>query len=110
MNQFVNKEKQIRWELEVNYKLQELSEVPLMYQTIDDSLSEIKSLLLKKQKAPEDIIQDNKDFIKLMGISGRTAQQWRDDGLIQFSQIGNKLYYCMSEIQRFLDNNLKTCV
>jgi len=46
-----------------------------MYQTIDDSLSEIKSLLLKKQKAPEDIIQDNKDFIKLMGISGRTAQQ-----------------------------------
>jgi predicted site-specific integrase-resolvase len=46
----------------------------------------------------------------LMGISGRTAQQWRDDGLIQFSQIGNKLYYRMSDINRFLDNNLKTSV
>jgi len=46
----------------------------MMYQTIVDSLSEIKSLLLEKQKAPEDTILDNKDFIKLMGISGRTAQ------------------------------------
>jgi hypothetical protein len=46
-----------------------------MYQTIVDSLAEIKSLLLEKQKAPEDTILDNKDFIKLMGISARTAQQ-----------------------------------
>ena len=110
MNVFEQKERQIRWELDVNDKLQELSEVPMMYQTIVDSLSEIKSLLLEKQKAPEDTILDNKDFIKLMGISGRTAQQWRDDGLIQFSQIGNKIYYRMSEIQRFLNNNLKTSV
>ena len=110
MNVFEQKERQVRWELEVNDKLQELSVVPTMYQTIVDSLSEIKSLLLEKQKAPEDTILDNKDFIKLMGISGRTAQQWRDDGFIQFSQIGNKIYYRMSEIQRFLNNNLKTSV
>ena len=110
MNVFEQKERQIRWELEVNDKLQELSVVPTMYQTIVDSLSEIKSLLLEKQKAPEDTILDNKDFIKLMAISGRTAQQWRDDGFIQFSQIGNKIYYRMSEIQRFLDNNLKISV
>ncbi len=110
MNVFEQKERQIRWELDVNDKLQELSEVPMMYQTIVDSLSEIKSLLLEKQKAPKDTILDNKDFIKLMGISGRTAQQWRDDGFIQFSQIGNKIYYRMSEIQRFLNNNLKTSV
>ena len=110
MNPFEIKEKQIRWEIDVNDKLQELSEVPLMYQTIVDSLAEIKSLLLEKQKAPEDTILDNKDFIKLMGISARTAQQWRDDGLIQFSQIGNKIFYRMSDVLMLLDSNLKSAV
>ncbi len=81
-----------------------------MYQTIVDSLADIKNLLMEKSKAPADTILDNKDFIKLMGISDRTALQWRNDGLIQFSQIGNKIYYRMSEIQRFLNNNLKTSV
>ena len=107
MNPFEIKEKQVRWELQVNEKLEELSEVPMMYQTIVDSLFEIKSLLLEKQKAPEDTILDNKDFIKLKGISGRTAQQWRDDGLIQFSQIGNKIYYRMSNVDILLSQNRK---
>ncbi|MDR3651511.1 MAG: hypothetical protein P4L34_00915 [Paludibacter sp.] len=46
-----------------------------MYEKIVESLAEIKNLLLEKSKAPADAILDNKDFIKLMGISTRTAQQ-----------------------------------
>jgi hypothetical protein len=46
-----------------------------MYQTIVDSLADIKNLLMDKSKAPDDMILDNRDFTKLMGISVRTAQQ-----------------------------------
>ena len=81
-----------------------------MYQTIVDSLADIKNLLMEKSKAPADTILDNKDFIKLMGISDRTALQWRNDGLIQFSQIGNKIFYRMSDVISLLNQHKKQFV
>lgn len=110
MNPFELKEKEVRFQFEVNDKLKELEVVPVYFEKIINSLEDVKVLVREKSKAPEDTILDNKDFIKLMGISDRTALQWRNDGLIQFSQIGNKIYYRMSVIQRFFDYNLKTPV
>ena len=40
-----------------------------------------------------------------MHISKRTAQTWRDEGKISFSQIGNKIYYRMSDVQTLLNKN-----
>ena len=48
---------------------------------------------------------DNEDFIRLMKISKRTAQNWRDSGTIAFSQIGNKIYYKSSDIEDLLRKN-----
>ena len=48
---------------------------------------------------------DNKEFMKLMGISPRTAQNWRDRGVIPFSQIGNKIYYLLEDIEFLLYTN-----
>lgn len=48
---------------------------------------------------------DNEDFIRLMKISKRTAQYWRDSGTIAFSQIGNKIYYKSSDIEDLLRKN-----
>ncbi|MFZ1610422.1 MAG: helix-turn-helix domain-containing protein [Chitinophagales bacterium] len=45
---------------------------------------------------------DNAEFIKLMKISKRTAQLWRDEGKIAFSQIGNKIYYKHSDVDELL--------
>lgn len=110
MNPFELKEKEVRFQFEVNDKLKELEVVPAYFQTIIKSLEDVKVLVCEKKKSPDNIILDNKDFIKLMGISVRTAQQWRDGGFIHYSQIGSKIYYRMSDVQRLLDNNYKLSV
>jgi hypothetical protein len=45
---------------------------------------------------------DNDEFIKMMNISKKTAQNWRDSGQISFSQIGHKIYYTQTDIANFL--------
>ena len=54
---------------------------------------------------PEDVIFDNEQFIRFMNISKRTAQKWRDEKCISYSQVGYKIYYKYSDIQQLLDKN-----
>lgn len=73
-------------------------------------IDEQVSLIVAKMKInskldPEDIIFDNQEFLKVMNISKRTAQQWRDTGYIGFSQLGNKIYYRLSDIKALLNAN-----
>ena len=37
-----------------------------------------------------------------MKISKRTAQTWRDEGKISFSQVGNKIYYKLNDVEELL--------
>ena len=57
---------------------------------------------LAKPRAQEKDFVGNEEFMKLMGISKRTAQTWRDDGIISFSQVGGKIYYSQADIQKIL--------
>lgn len=54
---------------------------------------------------PEDVFFDNQEFMQLMNISKRTAQEWRNKKIIEFSQVGNKIYYKLSDIQKLLNDN-----
>ena len=54
---------------------------------------------------PENIFFDNQEMMKVMAISKRTLQEWRDKKIIGFSQIGNKIYYSLSDIQQLLNEN-----
>lgn len=51
----------------------------------------------------DDPVIDNFKFTQLMNISPKTAQSWRDKGLIGYSQIGNKIYYRVSDIKELLN-------
>lgn len=74
-------------------------------QRIQTELDEIKLLLQQKQKNVKDIFLDNQEFIQAMNISKRLAQQWRDEGVIAFSQIGGKIYYRMTDIEKMLEKH-----
>jgi len=75
-------------------------------QEIKKRLDEISFELKNKQRTePDQIWYDNQEFLQLMNISKRTAQTWRDEGLISFSQVGSKIYYRMSDVQKLLDSN-----
>lgn len=45
-----------------------------------------------------------------MNISKRTAQSWRDEGIVSFSQVGSKIYYRMSDVQKLLDKQLSQSI
>ena len=51
---------------------------------------------------------DNNDVARLLKISKRTLQSYRDQGDISFSQIGAKIYYRASDINKFLEKHYKS--
>ena len=48
---------------------------------------------------------DNQEFMALLKISKRTAQHYRDSGLISFSQVGAKIYYRLEDIEQLLNKH-----
>jgi hypothetical protein len=60
-------------------------------------------LELKQHSLPAQVFFDNQEFIQLMNISKRTAQAWRDSGMIAFSQVGSKIYYRLPDIMQMLE-------
>ena len=76
---------------------------------LDDSVALIVAQMKIGGKLdPEDVFFDNDEFMKLMNISKRTAQEWRNKKIIEFSQVGNKIYYRLSDIQKLLNDNYNT--
>jgi hypothetical protein len=76
-------------------------------------LEEQVGLIVAKMKIeskldPDDIILDNQEFMQLMNISKRTAQEWRNKKIIHCSQIGNKIYYRYSDIKKMINDNYNT--
>ena len=65
---------------------------------------------LKKMQYINDVFLDNYEFLKVMNISKRTAQSWRDSGIVSFSQVGAKIYYRFSDIEELLNKNYKKAI
>ncbi|MFZ4548304.1 MAG: helix-turn-helix domain-containing protein [Bacteroidales bacterium] len=61
----------------------------------------------KQQSSPDQVFFDNQEFIQVMNISKRTAQAWRDAGIIAYSQIGCKMYYRLTDILALLEKHHK---
>ncbi len=71
------------------------------YQALFTRLEDISKNMANKGNNPDEFV-DNNDFLQLMKVSKRTAQSWRDEGKIAFSQIGGKIYYRMTDIHELL--------
>lgn len=77
------------------------------YKELQKKLEEITSQLksLNKQEPLSEKWLDNQDVCLILRISTRTLQNYRDKGIIFFSQIGNKIYYKASDIEKHLEDN-----
>ncbi len=67
-------------------------------QTIEDKID-------KANRSEKDKWLTNDEFCSLLCISHKTAQSYRDKGLVTFSQVGNKILYKMSCVNEFLDRH-----
>ena len=75
---------------------------------IEKRLEELTHAVTKKQERIFDkVIIDNDEFQKLFKISPGTAANWREKGLIAYSQINNKIVYKIQDINTMLDNNYR---
>lgn len=73
-----------------------------LFKRLEAIVNRLESALSQDSKI---ILLDNADLLQLFKISHKTAQNWRDNNIIAFSQIGNKIYYRMDDIQKLLDEN-----
>jgi hypothetical protein len=65
-------------------------------------LDSLQNLLNTESKGSKKSFMDSEEFLAFMGISKRTAQSWRDEGKISFSQVGNKIYYKTADVDKLL--------
>ncbi|HAZ04504.1 MAG: hypothetical protein A2W95_10550 [Bacteroidetes bacterium GWA2_40_14] len=66
-------------------------------------LDDINQKLSKKLSSePDQTWFDNQEFIQVMNISKRTAAYWRTANIIAYSQVGNKIYYRLTDILELL--------
>lgn len=62
---------------------------------------------IRQIKDPCLILLGNADFTQLFKISAKTAQNWREEGLIEFAQVKGKIYYSLKDIQAFINRHRK---
>ena len=75
------------------------------YNELVAKLDQLNATIESNNKNPQEPFLDNQEFIQLMHISKRTAQTWRDNKVIPYSQIGSKIYYKMKDVEVLLDKN-----
>ena len=75
------------------------------YEKIQKQLIEITNAMNFSSKIEALQIIDNAQFMKLMGISQKTAQTWRDSGLVSYTQINNKIYYKILDVKELIEEN-----
>ncbi|WP_348800552.1 helix-turn-helix domain-containing protein [Flavobacterium adhaerens] len=68
-------------------------------------LEAIQNQINKKSETKKETFLDNQEFLLLLKISKRTAQTWRDEGRISFSQVGNKIYYKLSDVEKLMQEH-----
>ena len=54
---------------------------------------------------PENIIFNSREIMKVMDVSKRTLQEWRDKKTIGFAKVNGKFYYKLSDIQNLINEN-----
>ncbi|KUO65655.1 MAG: hypothetical protein APF83_01125 [Lutibacter sp. BRH_c52] len=68
-------------------------------------LDTIQNQISFKSDPKKETYLDNQEFLTLLKVSKRTAQTWRDEGKISFSQVGSKIYYKLSDVEKLMQEH-----
>ena len=72
-----------------------------------DALNELKASIAKMQE--DSYLSkwiESESARKMLGVSTKTWQNYRDRRVIPFSQFGRKIYFKMADIEEFMESNL----
>ncbi|MEQ3665849.1 helix-turn-helix domain-containing protein [Olleya sp.] len=65
----------------------------------------IKQQAFKNKQKPEYVILDNADIMQLFKITSKTAHSWREEGILPYLKIKNKVFYKLSDMHQVIDSN-----
>lgn len=74
------------------------------YQHLLKKLDGIEETVEKKIK-PQKQFYTNEEICKLLSISKRTLQSWRDKSLISYHKVNGIIFYSLEDINAFLKRN-----
>ncbi len=74
---------------------------------IKKKIESIEKQLNKKTTKSKNDLLSNQEFCRLLRITSRTAQKYRDEGKISFVQIGSKIHYTQNDVDEFLSKHRK---
>ncbi len=79
-----------------------------LFRVLDEVLEAVRSAL--KRRTPhlngEKYLKNN-EVSKLLKLSTRTLQDWRDNGTISYIQIKGKILYRQSDVLKLLEDNFE---
>jgi uncharacterized protein YqgQ len=76
-----------------------------------EMISKIKTMETEVESMKEANLSCNEKWIngeavmKKLGISKRSLQNYRDDGILPYSAVGGKFYYNLHDIEKLMDKN-----
>ena len=75
---------------------------------IQEAQQEIMEILTTTKKPAETKRwYTNDEILELLKVSRRTLSNWRDKGLIGFSQVGSKIYYNQADVEGFMNQHYR---
>jgi hypothetical protein len=66
-------------------------------------IEEVRSV--KDSVSNSKAVYTNKEMRELLDVNDKTLRNYRNDGKLAYSQIGNKFYYTSKDLCEFLANN-----
>ena len=77
-------------------------------ENLEVKLEELKAIVEGSNKSvlSKEII-NNIEFQKIFSITAKTTLNWREMGLISYSQINNKIYYRVDDVKGLIEENYK---
>lgn len=68
-------------------------------------LKDLKFELQQAKRPAEEIVMDDFDLCKFLSISKRTAAEYRSQKLIEYSKIGGRIFYKLSDILTMIERH-----
>lgn len=75
------------------------------FKSLKEQLERIEAKSAPTPQSPENTWLDNQEMCQLLKVTPRTLQNYRDQKLIPFTQLGGKIFYRQSDIFKALEKN-----
>ena len=82
--------------------------LPEQLEIIEKRLERIEKILHARQFQVAQPFIDSYQLMELFQISKKTLSTWKNERIIPFSQIRNKIYYKISDIDALLDKHYQS--